>query len=67
LFNPTGTVLHRNLAQFYPDVDTPSSFFYPAFLGDAHAHFKGPITVGEDGMLFMLPTGSSVIEKRKLF
>ena len=57
----------RNLVLSHIVPVVPSSFFYPAFLGDAHAHFKGPITVGEDGMLFMLPTGSSVIEKRKLF
>jgi ribonuclease Z len=44
----------------------PSPFFYPAFLGDARNHFSGPITVGEDGMLFMLPAGSQKIEKKRL-
>jgi ribonuclease Z len=44
----------------------PSRFFYPAFLGDAQSHFKGPITIGEDGMLFSLPAGSKVIEKKSL-
>jgi len=32
----------------------PFKFAYPAFLGDAADYYKGPITVGEDGMLFSL-------------
>jgi ribonuclease Z len=44
----------------------PSRFFYPAFLGDAPKRFGGPITVGEDGMLFSLPSGGNGIEKKKL-
>ena len=44
----------------------PSRFFYPAFLGDSQSHFNGPITVGEDGMLFSLPAGSKAIEKKSL-
>lgn len=44
----------------------PSRFFYPAFLGDAPKRFVGPITVGEDGMLFSLPAGSTAIDKKKL-
>lgn len=44
----------------------PSPFFYPAFLGDAPRRFDGPITVGEDGLMFSLPAGSKKIEKRKL-
>lgn len=30
----------------------PLRLFYPAFLGDAPQVFDGPITVGEDGMIF---------------
>ena len=45
----------------------PSRFFYPAFLGDARHHFDGPIIVGEDGMLFSLPSGSKDIVRSKLF
>lgn len=30
----------------------PSQIMYPAFLGDAPKIFDGPITVGEDGMIF---------------
>ncbi len=39
----------------------PSRLFYPAFLGDAADRFDGPITVGEDGMLFSLLPGSEEI------
>ncbi len=44
----------------------PVRLLYGAFLGDAAANFDGPITVGEDGMLFSLPQGSSDIVKRSL-
>jgi len=44
----------------------PVKFAYPAFVGDAAKFFDGPITVGEDGMLFTLPANSSVIEKKRL-
>lgn len=44
----------------------PSPFFNPAFLGKAPDHFKGPITVGQDGMIFTLPAGSDKIERRSL-
>jgi len=44
----------------------PFSFAYPAFLGNAPQHFSGPITIGEDGMIFTLPAGSSDITKGKL-
>jgi ribonuclease Z len=44
----------------------PFKFAYPAFLGDAAAHFAGPITVGEDGMIVTLPAGSSDVKRDKL-
>ena len=45
----------------------PSSFFYPAFLGDAHDHFDGEIVVGEDGMTFSLaPDGDGVERDKRL-
>ena len=44
----------------------PSRFFYPAFLGDSQSYFNGPITVGEDGMLFSLPAGGEAVEKKSL-
>jgi ribonuclease Z len=45
----------------------PSRFFYPAFLGDAAKHYGGPITVGEDGMMFSLPAGGSTISQTTAF
>ena len=39
---------------------------YPAFLGRARQLFGGPITVGEDGMVFSLPAGSKEIGFERL-
>lgn len=44
----------------------PLRFAYPAFLGEAKRHYGGEIIVGEDGMLFSLPAGTSEIERRTL-
>ncbi|OYT93838.1 MAG: MBL fold metallo-hydrolase [Burkholderiales bacterium PBB3] len=44
----------------------PVAYAYPAFLGDAAKFFDKPITVGEDGMLFSLPAGSTDIHRSKL-
>jgi ribonuclease Z len=44
----------------------PVAYAYPAFLGDAHQFFDKPITVGEDGMLFSLPAGTTDIHRSKL-
>ncbi|MEI7513964.1 MAG: MBL fold metallo-hydrolase [Betaproteobacteria bacterium] len=44
----------------------PIKFAYSAFVGDAAKFFSGPITVGEDGMLFILPANSTVIDKKRL-
>lgn len=45
----------------------PLDYGYAAFLGDARQHYDGPITVGEDGMLFSLPRGTDTIGRRRLF
>jgi len=42
------------------------SYLYPAFLGDAPKRFTGPITVGEDGMIFSLPAGGTEIRQGRL-
>ncbi|WP_128892306.1 MBL fold metallo-hydrolase [Erythrobacter sp. HKB08] len=57
-------VRHLVLSHLVPPI--PSSFIYPAFLGDAESVFDGEITVGEDGMLFSLPPGSEEIRTDKL-
>lgn len=44
----------------------PVRFGYPAFVGDAAQFYKGPITVGEDGMLFSLPANSGDVIKKRL-
>lgn len=44
----------------------PSRMMYPAFLGDARTLYDGPITVGEDGMMFSLPAGSKTIDFDRL-
>ena len=58
-------VKHLVLTHLVPPM--PSSIFYPAFLGDAGDRFDGPITVGEDGMLFTLPAGSGDIRESSGF
>ena len=40
----------------------PARIIYPAFLGDARKLYRGPITVGEDGMVFSLPAGTREID-----
>jgi ribonuclease Z len=44
----------------------PSKFLYPAFLGDAASRYDGPIVIGEDGMIFTLPTGTTESIQNKL-
>jgi ribonuclease Z len=57
-------VKHLVLSHIVPP--TPSRFFKPAFLGDAPKRYQGALTLGEDGMLFSLPAGSSEIVQSKL-
>jgi ribonuclease Z len=44
----------------------PSRFLHAAFLGDAESRFTGPIVIGDDGMLFSLPSGSAKIDRSRL-
>ncbi|MFN2098747.1 MBL fold metallo-hydrolase [Altererythrobacter sp. MF3-039] len=44
----------------------PNAYLYPAFLGDAPDRFDGKLVVGEDGMLFSLPSSGDTIEQREL-
>jgi len=44
----------------------PTSYLYPAFLGDAESRFDGPLIVGEDGMFFSMPAGSEAIDQTDL-
>lgn len=45
----------------------PFRYAYPAFVGDAARFFEGPMTVGEDGMLFSMPAGTTTISKSRLY
>ena len=44
----------------------PIAYLNAAFLGDAGKFYDGPITVGKDGLLFVMPAGSDVILLREL-
>ena len=55
---------HLVLSHIIPPMMRP--ILYPAFLGEAPKRFSGPITVGEDGMIFSLPTGGTEIRQRRL-
>jgi ribonuclease Z len=55
---------HLLLSHILPPL--PVADLKPAFLGDAGQYFRGPITIGEDGMLFSLPAGSKKIMKKWL-
>jgi ribonuclease Z len=55
---------HLLLSHIIPPL--PVSNLKPVFLGDAKKRFPGPITIGEDGMLFSLPAGSDNILRKWL-
>ena len=44
----------------------PSKLLYPYWLKGAGDFYDGPITIGEDGMLFSLPAGGSKMTRRRL-
>jgi ribonuclease Z len=44
----------------------PSRALHGAFLGGAPAIYKGPISIGTDGLMLCLPSASTAIEQRKL-
>ncbi len=44
----------------------PLSYLNAAYLGDANEYYAGPITVGTDGLLFVMPAGSDEIRLQEL-
>jgi ribonuclease Z len=44
----------------------PSPLLNQMFLGDAKKYYKGPITMGVDGMLFSLPANGKEITVKKI-
>ena len=57
-------VRHLLLTHIIPPL--PVADLKAAFLGDAKKLYRGPITVGEDGMLFSLPAGDKKIQMKWL-
>jgi ribonuclease Z len=57
-------VRHLLLTHIIPPL--PASDLKAAFLGDSKKYYHGPITVGEDGMLFSLPAETQKILMRWL-
>ncbi|MBI4766523.1 MAG: MBL fold metallo-hydrolase [Deltaproteobacteria bacterium] len=55
---------HLLLTHILPPL--PVSELKPAFMGEAKKYYKGPITIGEDGLLFSLPAGNKKIMKKWL-
>ncbi|MEO0786628.1 MAG: MBL fold metallo-hydrolase, partial [Pseudomonadota bacterium] len=45
----------------------PVALVETVFLGDSAKEYSGPITVGEDGMLFTLPAGTDEISLTQTF
>lgn len=44
----------------------PSSILKNLFIGDSKAYYKGPITMGEDGLLVFMPVNSDRIELKNV-
>lgn len=57
----------KQLVYYHIIPPLPSSVLKNLFLGDARRSYHGPITMGEDGMLFFLPAHSDKIEMKELF
>ncbi len=57
-------VRHLVLTHVIPPV--PISYLNAAYLGDAGKFYDGPITVGTDGLLFVMPADSNEIRLEKL-
>jgi len=56
----------RHLIYYHVIPPLPSPILNSLFLGDATDYYKGPITMGSDGMLFSLPSNSREIKQKKI-
>jgi len=56
----------RYLMFYHTIPPLPLAYLNAAFLGDAPKIFKGPITVGKDGMMMSLPAGATAVTMREL-
>lgn len=57
----------KHLVLYHISPPVPNPLLNDIFLGDAAKYFKGPITIGTDGMLVFLPPDSDKIEIKKKF
>ena len=57
----------KHLVLYHISPPVPNPLLNDIFLGDAAKYFKGPITIGTDGMLVFLPPNSDKIEIKKKF
>jgi ribonuclease Z len=48
----------KQLVLYHITPPIPNPLLNNMYLGDAGKYYKGPITIGEDGMLFSLPANS---------
>jgi ribonuclease Z len=56
----------KHLIYYHIVPPLPSTIFNRAFLGNAKNYYKGPITIGKDGMVIFLPPNSDRIEIKKV-
>ncbi len=56
----------RHLVFYHIVPPLPLSYLNAAYLGDAGKFYDGPITVGTDGLLFVMPADSDAIRLKKL-
>jgi len=56
----------KQLVLYHITPPIPNPLLNSMFLGDAGKYYSGPITIGEDGMLFSLPAGSAKISVSQL-
>jgi ribonuclease Z len=56
----------RRLVYYHIIPPLPSPILKNLFMGDAKKYFKGPITIGKDGMLFFLPPHGTAIKVKNV-
>ncbi|MEI7850188.1 MAG: MBL fold metallo-hydrolase [Chloroflexota bacterium] len=56
----------RQLVYYHIIPPLPSPVLKNLFIGDAKKYYSGPITMGEDGLLFFLPPNSTQIEIKNI-
>jgi ribonuclease Z len=56
----------KRLVYYHIIPPLPNPILKYIFIGDARSYYKGPITLGSDGMLFSLPPYSTKISEKNL-